>query len=159
MRRQKANLTAAKVLPGKVYAVRKDEGLQRFHVHEVIVTRSRADGSPHDYATTVKGKCLGPYEVETLPLNAILGPFEEYQELVAKRDAEKRAVEEQNRAISEKQQECVRLLYQLTGLPIPNDLESYHAPIRIKYAGGVELDQAGVAAVLQALRKPKEEAA
>ena len=47
--------------------------------------------------------------------------------------------------------ELVALLYDIAGIPIPND--RYRQPITVRYDSGVEINREGAVALLEKLRK------
>src|ERR1041385_6086220 len=155
MRRQKAALATAKILPGKVYAIKHPdtERLVRFTVTKTITERIAADGSPNDYQSYVVGQVAenGKREELRLKANQILGGYEEHVELVEREKQEKQARKEKEAAIQKQVLDLWQLLYAVTGLPTPNDPKSYGIPFRLGYTHELEIKREGIAALTKAL--------
>lgn len=138
-------MQASKITPKKTYAIKHaNDKLVRFVVSEVVQRRVDNTGSPHDYKSHVEGHLVGEHEKITLRPDQILGPFEDYAELLKtkeREDEQHRLAEQQkmNAALS-----CCRALYQKCGLPVP-DLSHYNIPFRVNYGDGITVNKDGVA--------------
>jgi hypothetical protein len=157
-------MQASKIKVKKVYAVNiaakhEPRKLARFWVSSVTTSRVDDTGSPHDYSSMVSGQYLndaGLRSGESVPLKPeqILGPFEEFMELVAKDNQEKEAKEAAAQAKNDDAMELARWLYAQAGVPMPNDLSDYkEVPFRVSRHGwGVDIQTQGVALLLAAIR-------
>lgn len=159
MRRKAAAVPASKARIGKTYAVMHDGELTRFVVNKITTHRIADDGSPHDYESEITGNFLltnkqGDGVVTERAIvkpNKLLGLFEEYQELVAQEEAEKAAQKAKNAALTKTATDLAALLYDFTGLPIPND--QYRQNFKARYDSGIEIDKDGAKALLEKLRE------
>ena len=152
-------MQANKIKPGVMYAANVEGEMVRFVPDEVVTRRMRNTGSPHDYKSTVIGKIKrdGPelskstYEIDP---QAVLGPYEEQVALVEKEEAEKAAKEARHEQSRAEARALLELLYELMGVPVPDNLQPWTLPVRTAYgAHAVDITAAGVLPVLQALRK------
>jgi hypothetical protein len=154
-------MQASKILPNTIYAVKQKDGeLARFQVEAVVTRRINTHNNPHDYESTVEGhvitgglsnKQYGP--LLSLDPKAVLGPYQEYAELVA---AQKAAEDIKKAEIAERkrlQLDLVDALYALLGLPTVADGGTRSDPVRADYGDAVEITKDGVPLVLAALKK------
>lgn len=155
-------MQASKIVIGKVYAIKGDEGLKRFNVTSVVTIRSRNTGSPHDYSSHVHGTIIGDGghpvgEVIKVNPDKVLGPFEDYVELVEKQKAEKAAREAASKAVEDRATKLRLALYALVNKQAPpaNDRYNYSQPYRVSSGGSLDITQEGVAWLLEALEKGK----
>lgn len=161
MRRHKSAVPASKARVGEVYAVKYDDELTRFRVDKITTHKVSETGSPHDYESEITGYFIFEHdpvngyrtEKAVIKPNMLLGQFEEYQELVAQRDHEKAVVEAKANAEKKVATDLVVLLYDVTGMPIPND--RYGRPFEVRYNSGVEISREGAKALLEKLRALK----
>src|SRR5262245_16748447 len=127
-------MQANKIRVGGGYAVKLSGVLQRFNVTAVVTKRTSQHGNPHDYKDSyAEGYLISekpPAEgmersLVQMKLSSILGEYNEFLELV-EQENKKRAEEKrrENERVAARD-ELVRLLYVKTGLPIPNDLDTY----------------------------------
>src|SRR5262252_601158 len=116
-------MQGSKIKPRKVYAIRNEFGqLVRFYVDAVGQRRTENYGNPHDYQVTVEGLIQdGKGKKLIVEADKVLGPYEDYVELVEKtqreQEARKREDDERKATVHKLQ----KLLYETTGLPRPND--------------------------------------
>jgi hypothetical protein len=159
MRRQAAAVPASKARIGTIYAVERHGKLTRFRVNKVTTHRVAENGSPHDYESEITGDFIlgadesGRYQLEKAVLDPrrLLGQFEEYQELVAQKNAEVAIQTAKTKAEQKIANDLVALFYDLTGLPKPN--ERFGQPFEAKYNHGVEMSKEGARALLEKLRE------
>ncbi len=139
-------MQASKIKIGGVYAIKRDDKLVEFRVTAVTTRRHGATGSPHDYTSTVEGrlfdKPVGQGSTQlTLKPDELLGPYEDYKELVAKREAEEAAKKADEKKRADLAYTTALLLYEALGIPVPPEdtsgsryrrggIQSYDAPIR-----------------------------
>lgn len=143
-------MQASKIIPNKVYAIKVDGELQQFRATAVITRRETAHGNPHDYKSTIEGIVInGPVPdgesrqtIKVAP-DRVLGPFEDYQELVAKRDAEQKAKEQEAEAKKAAAIELWSLLYDKVGVPRPNDPKTYNQLFQVSF-NSVDITREGV---------------
>lgn len=156
-------MQASKIIPGKVYAIKRPE-LTRFEATAVVTRRETAHGNPHDYKSKVEGYVIidgtSPREKIAIDPDKVLGPFEDYVELVER----KRLEEEENKrkeAEHQREQQAIRReLYNFIGVAIPNDAEEYKQPFRLRGYGrsNVEIGEEGVKRLIERIRSLGEAA-
>lgn len=159
MRRKAAAVPASKARIGTTYAVEREGELTRFVVNKITTHRVSESGSPHDYESEITGNFLLTNkegdgvvtEKAVIKPSRLLGQFEEYKELVAQRDAEHAAQKAKNAALTKTATDLAALLYDFTGLPIPND--QYRQNFKARYDSGIEMDKEGAKALLEKLRE------
>lgn len=151
-------MQASKIVVDAVYAVkRKDDTYARFKVSAVITRRERNTGSPHDYKSKVEGKWAEPdAPTDTIMLDPeqILGPYEDYMELVErkrKEDAEEKRKKDEKLAQVVELQE---LLYTVSGVEKPKDTShrNYNQPFQIGYSG-IDIRKEAVVPLTEALKR------
>ena len=165
-------MQASKVMPGRTYAVKRNDKLLRFIASEVVTTtRRKGDkANPHDYDSTIEGywvdsptgsklvhEGVEQRKRATLKPDDLLGEFDAYEELVARKAAEDEAREA--KADREKQDaiDLAKALYELSGIVAPEEGGRLRqGEFRVNY-GDVSIKREGVVALLLALKK--EEAA
>jgi hypothetical protein len=155
-------MQASKIEVDRVYAIKHNGELTRFCVTAVTTTRKSNTGSPHDYISTVAGIVhdgSGKGDHLVLDPKLVLGRFEEYETLVAKKKAEEAEQKRAEAVRKEEQRECWALLYKLIGrdppaLP-PGD---YKQPFHTSYSG-IDIDREGMRLLLAALKARAGEAA
>ena len=156
-------MQASKIMIGKVYAIKADrgEGLKRFNIVSVTTVRSRSTGSPHDYSSYVSGTVLNDDghpvgDVIKIDPEKVLGPFEDYAELVAQKKAQDAAREAATKAVNDRADKLRLTLYALVDQEAPpgNDRYNYSQPFRAS-SGSLEISQQGVQWLLEALEKSK----
>jgi hypothetical protein len=144
-------MQASKIIPNEWYAIRRNKDqLVRFMVKSVTTVRSRGTGSPHDYRSTVQGYVLEDRNPETqldniisIDSDKILGPYQDYVELVERKQREDAASKARANAEKEKTLDFVRLLYRVAGQPVPNTLDERGQPFRAGYSNSVEITEEG----------------
>jgi hypothetical protein len=149
-------MQASKILPKAIYAIKRGDGYVRFNVTAVVTRRTRATGGPHDYDSVVEGWITedaqdGKAPTITIKPDAVLGPFEEYAELAARKRAEDEASEREGRSRMEARQRLWTLLYDKCGLERPNEPRDYRQAFRIGSAGEIEVRTDVAVAALTAL--------
>jgi hypothetical protein len=152
-------MQASKIVPESIYAVRrgKDE-LVRFHVKSITTTRSKGTGSPHDFRSYVSGFYVEDHTPGELPESIkldpekILGPYEDYIELVQRKKQEEAARQAAADIEDEKVRAVARALYHFVDQPVPNKLDDYKMPFRVSYKK-IEIDETGQALLLAAFKK------
>jgi len=164
-RTKAAAVPASKVVIGQVYAVRDEDGdgsLCRFQVDCVTTHRTGSTGSPHDYESEITGffiKSVGgrrvPGKKLTIKPQRLLGQFEEYAELQKQKQAEDKASRERESIAKQEALDLWRLLYQVCGLPVPDDPSGFHQPFRLTGWGSAtpDINAEGVKPLLAGLRK------
>jgi hypothetical protein len=146
-------MQASKIKIGATYAIKHYDVLKRFRVTAVITRRVNDYGNPHDYESTVEGFFAEPghsTEKQSLEPKEILGPFDEHQELVARRAAEKAVQEKEAEEKKQLAEALVKLFYKKTGLERPTGKYT-SGPFSARYGYGVEIGETGVAALLKVL--------
>jgi hypothetical protein len=158
-------MQASKILPRKTYAIRRNGELVRFYVTAVVTRREKATGSPHDHKSVIEGHVHEASEPRsdngTLPLivvnpEAVLGPFEEYVELAARKKAEEDAREHEKALREDARTRLWTLLYERTGRPRPNDPKIHSQPFRITYSG-IDVTDDGVKLLTELLSQQQEQ--
>ena len=153
-------MQASKIVIGRTYAIRTESGeLARFHVSEVVTRRVSNHGNPHDYKSHVIGfiRDDAPDVVEkndqiTVSPEKVLGPYEDYIELVERANAEKAAKQKVIDAHTALVEEVWRLLYAATDTPLPNDPQGYKNSFRINYNRTIEISAEALPLMLEFLR-------
>jgi len=141
-------MQANKIKIGNIYAVDKG-ALKRFVVHEVITRRISQTKSESE----ARGRYLDagnghpPNYETTLPVSELLGPFEDYAELVAKKKAEKLAADEKAAQENADRIEVANLLYDLVGVKRTLPYNDYRAPFESNYSG-VAINKEGIRLLL-----------
>jgi hypothetical protein len=165
MRRQAAAVPASKAKIGTIYAVRHDGELTRFRVQKVTTHRIADNGGPNDYESEITGVFIlgkgddGIERIEkaTIEPRHLLGQFEEYEELVVKKEAENKAKQAREKIEKQDVLDLWRLLYQVAGLQPPNDPSGFEAPFRLSSynVGGSppDIGRKGVKPLLDGLRR------
>jgi hypothetical protein len=82
----------------------------------------------------------------------LLGPYEDYIELVQRKKQEEAARKAAADAEDEKVRAVARALYHFVDQPMPNKLDDYKMPFRVSYKK-IEIDEIGQALLLAALKK------
>jgi hypothetical protein len=121
-RRKAAAVPASKARIGETYAIRRDGELVRFRVTKITIHKLSDSGSPHDYENEITGVAFyEPGKTETLTIEAseLLGQFEEYGELVAKKEAEETAAKAKKDAAKALQDKFVKAVAKAAGVPVP----------------------------------------
>jgi hypothetical protein len=144
-------------MPHKTYAIYVDDKLARFQVTAVITRRETAHGNPHDYKSAVEGRVpngegLGLSKTITVGPDRVLGPFEEYEQLVAQREAEKQAQHLKEEAKKKASEDLWSMLYAKTGVAPPNDPKEYRQPFRAQF-NKIEISEDGVKLLTEYLRQ------
>jgi hypothetical protein len=153
---EEEKMQASSLKPGSIYAIKRDGKIVRFEVESVHTVRYRATGSPHDYKSYVSGRVHEPddnTEISELDPKQILGTFKdviETKERAEREEAEKNRIRDEERATTD---ELTRLLYHMTGLPMPNEPKAWHAPFRNSYGRDISINYEGIVALLQALKE------
>jgi hypothetical protein len=150
-------MQASKIKLGGEYAVRYDGELHSLRVTSLRSVRDYkgttnyavglvidADGSAKE---DENGTVSKSYKVED-----ILGPFEEYSDMVKARVAKRAAEDAAKKAREDAAADLVRMLYRANNLPVPNKLDGYNVPFATHYAGGIEIREEGVAMLLAMLK-------
>lgn len=151
-------MQASKIKPRKTYAIWQksldDEPakLVRFRVNAVITTRT--GDSPHDYNSVINGGVYpedGGEILTGLDPEKILGPYEDYKELIARQEAEMAARVAEAQKVVKQQTLLIKHLYRTIGEDAPNP-ESRNVPFRKSYGGGLDISYEGVMALIEALK-------
>lgn len=144
MRRKAAAVPASKAQLHKTYAVRYDGELVGFIVDRVTTHRIDDSGSPHDYESEITGRFVirddkgnASYEKATIKPDALLGLFDDYKELVEKKQIEERRKRKEAEAANQVAIELRLLLYRVIGESAPKDSREYHQPFRVGAYGGL----------------------
>ena len=165
-------MQASKIIPGKVYAVKRGNELLRFRVNEVTTITRRKRGekaNPHDHTSTIEGffedTPLSGAEstpgIKTVSPDDIQGEFSQYTELVERKKQEQEAHERELAAKRAAARELAVALYALIGqeppavvekrkgdvFSKPTGTESYESLFRSGY-DNVDIKVEGVAALL-----------
>lgn len=153
-------MQASKIVFGKLYAVKHQGKLAALIAETMVTTRNKGgatnkvrgfiDGS----ATTTDEYGNQTQERFTYPVEDLLGPYEEYQQLVAERVARNAAAEAEKAAAEANVRELWDLLYAVTGMERPADAakESYKHPFRLTYRG-VDIAEDGMEPLANVLRQ------
>lgn len=171
MRRRAAVVPASKTKIGETYAVERDGKLTRFIVDRVTTHRIGDDGGPTDYKSEIGGRFVladpvnamvndpKVFEKATIAPNALLGQFEEYDELVKQKEAEKEVRDAKHKAELDAGLDLWRLLYDVAGIPAPNDPSEFKQLFRFSKYGGIDItiSTEGVRPLLDALRELAKE--
>jgi hypothetical protein len=135
-------MQASKIAIGNSYAVKRGGVLMRFRVTEVTTHRGASTSSE------VTGYLVDDNNRSaTIGVGEIIGPYAEQAELAEKARKEK---EERERIANEQKalaDRLTKLFYRRTGLARPQD--KYSAPFNSTYSYGVEINRAGVEALLK----------
>ena len=148
-------MQGSKIKPRKVYAIRNEFGqLVRFYVDAVVQRRTENYGNPHDYQVTVEGLIQdGKGKKLIVEADKVLGPYEDYVELVEKtqreQEARKREDDERKATVHKLQ----KLLYETTGLPRPNDPTSYRQTFRTSSGYSIDISWEGIQPLIDALER------
>lgn len=141
-------MQASKIMPKLTYAINYRGHLVGFQVMEVVTTRKDSTGSPHDYKSVVSGYVDaidgGEREKITIPAAEVLGPFEEYVELVAKKKAEVEAKRAADKARENFIDGIVDDLYRACNVPVPPPDKLGRNPFARTYYSGIEIRGDGV---------------
>jgi len=146
-------MQAGKIKIGVAYAIKHpDNGqLVRFRPTAVVTRRESDHKNPHK--SVVEGRILdAPAAVITVKPDEVLGPYEDYQVLVDRKQREKEDASRKDARKRADGLELRRLLYRLVELPIPAEVGEYDQAFRIGFAGSVDITEAGRGALLSALR-------
>ena len=149
-------MQASKIKPGGIYAIKHKDSLARFRVSSVVTTRYQNTGSPHDYKSHVNGRIWDDdgEDLNEVNPNKILGPYEEYVELVEQTEKEKA---EKTRIANAERAEALTLwqqLYRVTGLPTPENPTMYKNAIQLSHYGvDIEIHKDAIKPLLAALAK------
>lgn len=168
-RRHAAAVPASKAKIGTIYAVRRDGELTRFRVNRITTHRVADNGGPADYESEISGVfILGKNdhgiertEKATIEPHYLLGQFEDYEELVVKKEAEDKAKAAREKVEKRDMADLLELLYRIAGLPMPNSTSDYDAPFRLTSYGGTsppDIGRKGAKPLLEGLRKLMGEA-
>jgi hypothetical protein len=121
-RRTAAAVPASKARIGTTYAIRHNGKLVRFKVTKITIHKVSDTGSPHDYENEITGTVFyEPGKTETLTIEAskLLGQFEQYEELIAKKEAEKAEAKAKENAAKALQDKFVKAIAKAAGVPVP----------------------------------------
>jgi hypothetical protein len=150
-------MQASKIKVKGLYAINTDEGLHRFYVTRVDISRIDNTGSPHDYTSLVHGidrdeiTSDAPGVVIRLHPDKVLGPFEEYKELAEKAEREKAERLAKDKANKTEQLRQVAVIYDKLGVfKTPEKLDGYDSssrPFHADYHGGMDVSREGLAAL------------
>lgn len=176
-------MQASKIIPGKVYAVKRGNELLRFRVNEVTTITRRKRGekaNPHDHTSTIEGffedTPLSGAEstpgIKTVSPDDIQGEFSQYTELVERKKQEQEAHERELAAKRAAARELANALYAFVGrepppfiakrpgdtFSKPSGTESYESLFRSGY-DNVDIKVEGVALLLAALKNINAKAA
>jgi hypothetical protein len=146
-------MQASKIKVNSVYAYRDKSGeLKRFTVSAVVTRRVNNYGNPHDYTSQVEGVIEHTNgRVISVPPEAVLGPFDDYKELVERRAREQAAAEAKKQAAEQAARDLGELLYKITGTIPPTD-KGYGAPFRVSW-NDVSINEKGVPLLLAYLKE------
>jgi hypothetical protein len=143
-------MQAAKIKIGATYAIREGDNLRMFKVRSVVTTRTGPH--PSDFSHRVRGVVEGEESEERVVSNdAVLGPYEEYAELVEKRAREKAEAKRRDDEIADRAHRLMELFCRMIGEPMPGKTTDWNAMIREGLSGTVEINREGVEKLLAAL--------
>jgi len=154
-------MQASKIKVKGRYAIYdQNKQLVRFYVTSVVTSRTDNTGSPHDYSSKVNGHIdTGDWTNDadnnrlSLDPEKILGPYEDYKELVERERAENAAKQAASDARDQLGFDLRRALYALIGEPCPNDERGHRQFFRFTYGGGVDISGDAAQRVIDALRR------
>lgn len=159
-------MQATKIKAGETYAFRTfAKGEHRQTLHRFKVTKKvTSEDEHHSAKTRIYGYVVETYVegterviVEKSPQD-LLGPYKDFEETAQREREESEARKNQDREEADSSLELVRKFYALAGVAMPNrvDLSNYrsvHFQTGGLRDGGVEINPAGVALLLEALKK------
>jgi hypothetical protein len=162
-RLQRANKGVTKMQANKIkvngtYAVKNENGvLARLNVTAVVTRRVNNYNNPHDYESHVEGYITESHipgenpSIVKVSTEKVLGPYEEYAELVQRREAEKAEQNRKQEHIKERALLLRRLFYELIDKPLPNDDNEHRQLFRLEYGNSVDVSKEAVEPLIAAL--------
>ena len=149
-------MQASKIVPGRVYAVKRDNTLMRFTVHEIVTTMRRKGpkANPHDYTSEVEGHYLeGDRKTVSLDPDKLLGEYTEYEELVAVKAKADAAAKAKADAEQDAARDVAAMLFKLTGQAVPKDMSRNNYGLMFRQSwNDVQISKEGVALLRSVLR-------
>jgi hypothetical protein len=97
----------------------------------------------------------GKTENATIKPHQLLGQFEDYAELVEKKETEDRTRQAQLDREKREARDLLEMLYRVAGLPMPQRVDNFDAPFRLPSYGysTPDIGKASVKPLLEGLRK------
>ena len=137
---------------GSSYAVKYDGKLYALQVRKIVTTKIGPHASDHKHVISgiIAGDAPKALDDRTFDLSEILGPFEDYSELVRQKAEAKAKAEAEDTYRKQRQGRLLTLLYTITGLKKAGD---YSDPFRGDYSGGLDISAKAVEPLIAALEK------
>jgi hypothetical protein len=149
-------MQANKIKIGSSYAVKIAGDLYALRVTKIVTTKTGPHAADHEHR--ISGIIANQPEGENLnnrvfTLSEILGPYEEHQELVQQKAAEKAKREAEEKHRKERIDHLVFLLFKITGLKRSSEkYNRYDNPFRASF-GSVDIAMKGVEPLIAAIER------